>query len=184
MDKYNNIYNFWFNTFNNPLKWLYCKKEYDNIIIANFSNDYINITQTIDTTDSMKCLINIIILDQFSRHIFRNNKNMYRMDNIARNIVLNNIGFLSDYNFYESIYFLMPLNHSENIDDKDLLISYYNNLLEKFPEQSKRIERFIKIILERKTVLSKFKRYPKRNIILKREPTNEEILYLNNNGKY
>ena len=123
MSKYSNIYNFWFNTFNNPLKWLYGRKDYDNMILSNFSNDYIN---TIDTTKNiMKCLINIIILDQFSRHMFRNSSKMYSMDNVARNIVLNNINFLSEYNFYESIYFLMPLNHSENIDDKDLLISYY-----------------------------------------------------------
>tara|TARA_B110000858_G_C17391273_1_gene288260 strand:+ start:45 stop:365 length:321 start_codon:yes stop_codon:yes gene_type:complete len=106
------------------------------------------------------------------------------MDNVARDIVLNNINFLAEYNFYESIYFLMPLNHSENIDDKDLLILYYKNLLKRFPEQSKRIERFIKIILERKEVLSKFNRYPKRNSILNRKSTNEEIFYLNNDGKY
>ena len=181
MTKYSNIYNFWFNTFNNPLKWLHGKKDYDDMIISNFSNDYIN---TIDTTDSMKCLINIIILDQFSRHMFRNSSKMYNMDNVARDIVLNNINFLAEYNFYESIYFLMPLNHSENIDDKDLLILYYKNLLKRFPEQSKRIERFIKIILERKEVLSKFNRYPKRNSILNRKSTNEEIFYLNNDGKY
>jgi len=181
MTKYSNIYNFWFNTFNNPLKWLHGRKDYDDMIISNFSKDY---TDTIDTTDSMKCLINIIILDQFSRHMFRNSSKMYSMDNVARNIVLNNINFLAEYNFYESIYFLMPLNHSENIDDKDLLISYYKNLLKRFPEQSKRIERFIKIILERKEVLSKFNRYPKRNSILNRKSTNEEIFYLNNDGKY
>ena len=178
MTKYSNIYNFWFNTFNNPLKWLHGRTDYDNVILSNFSEDYISIDiikniDTIKNIDSKMCLINIIILDQFSRHMFRNNKKMYSKDSIARDIVLNNINFLSEYNFYESIYFLMPLNHSENKDDKDLLISYYKNLLKRFPEQSKRIEKFIKIILERKAILFKFKRYPKRNIILERESTME-----------
>ena len=146
------VYDYWFNKFNNPLKWLYAGKKYDQEIIDTFQKIHLECYQKkYDNFKTAKnILVRIIILDQLSRHIYRNNKKQYHYDNIARNLTLNNLHLLSELDFYETIYFLMPLNHSENISDKDILIEYYKKLITRFIERKDKINKFINIINKKK----------------------------------
>ena len=182
MSKYDIIYDFWFSKFKNPLKWLYGCSKYDDIVKDNLTEYYNKIS--LSDEGLKECLINVILLDQVSRHLFRGTFKAFDKDTISRKITIKNIKMLNNYNFEESIYFLMPLAHSEIISDKDKLIVLFEKMKESFPDKISKIERFILIIKERKKVLELFNRYPKRNNILNRKTNKLEQEYLQNNGKY
>ena len=182
MSKYDIIYNFWFYKFNNPLKWLYGCSKFDNIVKDNLTEYYNKIS--LSDEGLKECLVNVILLDQVSRHLFRGTFRAFDKDTISRKITIKNIKMLNNYNFEESIYFLMPLAHSEIVSDKDLLILSFEKMKYSFPNKSKKLESFILAIKERKKVLELFSRYPKRNNILNRKSTILEQDYLRNNGKY
>ena len=177
------IYEYWFTKFKNPLKWLYAGNKYDDEIINNFKSyhDKLISIQKLDKGSDKFCkeiLIYIICLDQFSRHIYRNSKKCYSYDNLTRIVVLENLNLVKNYNFIESIFFLMPLNHSENIDDKSLLIKIYLDMINRFPEKEDKILKFIKIINRRKNILKEYGRYPSRNKILGRKNSDKEKIFL------
>lgn len=187
MDHNSDIYNFWFDTFKNPIKWLSCCKEYDDIISKKYKkklDNMYNINISTKYNNIKECLETIIMIDQLPRHIYRNTNKAYFFEEIARTIVYNNLGNVDYYNFYENVFFLMPLNHSENIDDKIQLITIYNNLIKRFPENLVRIQRFIKMIKYRKEVLEKYGRFPKRHFKFNNKLNEDEIKYINNGGLF
>lgn len=181
------IYNFWFDTFKNPIKWLSCCKEYDNMI----SNKYKNVLDKMYNNDISynfsnikECLETVIMIDQVPRHIYRDTEKAYYFEEIGRTIVYKNLENVDHYNFYENVFFLMPLNHSENIEDKVNLIVIYNNLIKKYPDQIVRIKRFIKMIKYRKEILEKYGRYPKRHFRMNCKLNEDEMKYINSGGLF
>ena len=185
MNNMNNIYNFWFDTFKNPIKWLSCCKDYDMIISKKYKDilDKLYDNSISDNFNNIKeCLGTVIMIDQFPRHIYRNTDKAYYFEEIARTIVYNNLENVDKYNFFENVFFLMPLNHSENIEDKVILITIYNDMIKKYPEHLVRIERFIKLIKLRKEVLENYGRYPKRHYRMNCKLNKDETKYINRGG--
>ena len=187
MNNMNNIYNFWFDTFKNPIKWLSCCKEYDMIISKKYK-DTLDKLYDINISDNhsniKECLETIIMIDQFPRHIYRDTDKAYYFEESARTIVYNNLENVDKYNFYENVFFLMPLNHSENVEDKINLVTIYNSLIEKYPEHIVRIHRFIKMIKYRKEVLEKYGRFPRRHFRMNIKLNEDETNYINCGGLF
>lgn len=185
------LINFWFTAHKNPIKWLGNNNNFDKIIKEKYQNDLNYIEKNInknsiifDFDDKYKCLEIIILMDQIPRHIYRNNIKAFQFEELVKNIVYKNINYLDEFNFYENVFFLMPLVHSENIIDKDNVINYYIKILEKFPEFNNRINRFIKMIKLRKEILEKFNRFPKRHYLIKEKLSSEELEYIENKGLF
>ena len=178
------ILNFWFKE-SLPEELFRQKDSFDKKIKDKFSNDYERaiINEYDDWQDDPKsCLALIILLDQFSRNLFRNNKKAFEQDHKCRLIVNEAIdrGDLEKLNVNEKLFFLLPLLHSEEISDHIYVHNLSNAHLKGHPQIT-----LIKSSWKDHTeVIKEFKRYPHRNKLLDRQSTSEEIEFLNKPNSY
>ena len=173
------ILNFWFKE-SLPEELFRQKDSFDKKIKDKFSNDYERaiINEYDDWQDDPKsCLALIILLDQFSRNLFRNNKKAFEQDHKCRLIVNEAIdrGDLEKLDINEKLFFLLPLLHSEEISDHVYVHNLSNAHLKNHPQIA-----LIKSSWKDHTdIIKKFKRYPHRNKLLDRQSTPDEIELLN-----
>ena len=179
VDKAKNILDFWFKD-SLPEELFRQKDSFDKKIRDRFFDDYEKaiINEYDEWQDDPKsCLALIILLDQFSRNLFRDDKKAFAQDHKCRLIVNEAIdrGDLEKLYVNEKLFFLLPLLHSEEISDH----VYVNNLSNAHLKAHSQIT-LIKTSWKNHTdVLKKFKRYPHRNKVLERQSTPEEIEFLN-----
>ena len=174
-----NILDFWFNE-SLPEELFRQKDYFDKKIKNRFFNDYEKaiINEYDDWQDKPKSsLALIILLDQFSRNLFRNNKKAFEQDHKCRLIVNEAIdrGDLEKLDSNEKLFFLLPLLHSEEISDH----TYVHNLSNVHLKDHPQIELIKSSWKDHTDVIKKFKRYPHRNKVLDRQSTPEEIDFLN-----
>ena len=124
----------------------------------------------------MSCLALVILFDQFSRNIFRNDKKAYAQDQKTRLMVNDAVysGFLEAMNVNQRFFMLLPLIHSEEISDHEM--AYY--LLNKYLREHEGYNEIKKFWQDHTKAIRQFHRYPHRNEILGRESTEEEIEFL------
>jgi len=173
-----NILDFWFKE-SLPEELFRQKDSFDEKIRDRFFNDYekASINEYDDWQDDPKsCLALIILLDQFSRNLFRNDKKAFRQDHKCRLIVNEAVdrGDLEKLNSNEKLFFILPLLHSEEISDHTYVHNLSNLHLKNHPQIS-----LIKSSWKNHTdVIKKFKRYPHRNRVLDRQSTKDELDFL------
>jgi uncharacterized protein (DUF924 family) len=169
------ILDFWFKE-SLPEELFRQKNFFDEKIRDRFFKDYEKaiINEYDDWQDESKsCLALIILLDQFSRNLFRNDKKAFKQDHKCRLIVNEAIdrGDLEKLNINEKLFFLLPLLHSEEISDHIYVHNLSNAHLKNHPQIA-----LIKSSWKDHTdIIKKFKRYPHRNKVLDRQSTLEEI---------
>ena len=124
------IISFWFP--NDEFQKFWFDKSVDTYIINNYTqilkdNENLEINLNEHTIDEL--LQYIILYDQFSRHIYRNS-NPKKNDSKALEIsfyILNNYDF-KKIKFNYLIFFLMPLRHSNNKNNYELIIKILDDL--------------------------------------------------------
>ena len=185
MSKLEDVLNYWFATSNDYHKWFFSGSLLDNYITVTYKDLLINVINESDislTPIKLKDqLAKIILVDQFSRHIYRNSKKAYENDGIALNISLEllNNNKIHELTPTEQLFALLPLQHSENILHINTLINFANNKLITCREYDKGVYTSIQEHAKNhRTILELFGRYPKRNAILNRVSTPEECLYI------
>ena len=172
------ILNFWF-VESSSEEHFKRDEDFDKKIRDHFENDYNKATnnELEDWQDNPKtCTALIILLDQFSRNLFRNSSKTFIYDKKARLIVNEAIdrGYLEHLNYNERFFNILPLIHSEDISDHIFAHQLCNSFLKSHP----RIDNIKKQFDYHTIPIKKFGRYPHRNKILKRESTAEEIKFL------
>lgn len=117
------------------------------------------------------CLGEIIVLDQFSRNLYRDNPRAFASDGQAREILELALarGFDSGMNNDEKRFLYMPLQHSENAADQTRSVELFRTL-----EDDKMFE----YTLRHQEIIDRFGRFPHRNAVLGRNSTAEEIAFL------
>lgn len=115
-------------------------------------------------------LAEIIVLDQFSRNVYRNTPQSFSQDQMALILAQEAVAAnaCDELNQWEKMFLLLPYMHSESavIHETGL------ELMQQHSPVSVDFEIKHKVIIER------FGRYPHRNEILGRESTAEEIEFL------
>ena len=129
----------------------------------------------------------IILLDQFSRNIYRDTADAFSQDKLALNIALSGIdkGLELKLHPFERIFYYMPLMHSEDPEIQDLSIECFVRLENEFPEPPELNEKLRgsrEYAEKHARIIGRFGRYPHRNKILGRESTEEEKLFLTGPG--
>ena len=178
MENAKNILDFWFKE-SLPEELFRQKDSFDKKIRDSFFNDYEKaiINEYDDWQDeSGTCLALIILLDQFSRNLFRNDKKAFEQDHKCRLIVNEAIdrGDLEKLDTNEKLFFLLPLLHSEEISDH----TYVHNLSNAHLKDHPQITLIKSSWKDHTEVIKRFKRYPHRNKVLDRQSTPEEKEFL------
>ena len=122
----------------------------------------------------------IILLDQFSRNIYRDDKKSFEADKLALNIAKEGIekGFDKQIDSKRRAFFYIPFMHSENIEDQKKAIE----LFEELSKEHEGANNNVKYAIMHKDIIEKFNRFPHRNKILGRKSTEEEIDFLKTSG--
>lgn len=128
----------------------------------------------------------IILLDQFSRHIYRNDARSFAQDAKAIKLVKMGIeqGFDEKLFFVQRKFFYMPLMHAENLATQELSIKMFTRLRDDVPEELKPMyAKTLSFADSHYYVINKFGRFPELNQTLGRVSTQQELKFLAS-GKY
>lgn len=123
----------------------------------------------------------VILLDQFTRNMYRGMADAFQGDSIAKSIVMESLecGHDDALEFSERMFFYMPLEHSESLEAQNLCISRLENLLSEVPlKERHRVDSAIDFASQHRDMIVRFGRFPHRNQVLGRESTAEELAYL------
>jgi uncharacterized protein (DUF924 family) len=127
----------------------------------------------------------IILADQFSRNIYRDNKKAFAQDELALALALEGLETRMDLSlsFAKRVFFYMPLEHSESLTMQDLSVQMFEQLCESACESvQEKLAINLDYAIKHRQVIEKFGRYPHRNVILGRESSPQEIEYLKQPG--
>jgi uncharacterized protein (DUF924 family) len=121
-------------------------------------------------------LTEIIVLDQFSRNIYRNHPNAFAYDSLALALAQTAVAVNADHelDINQRAFLYMPYMHSESLMIHEVAIALFSQ---------PGMEASLQFEFRHKEIIGRFGRYPHRNVMLGRTSTLEEIDFLNNSGR-
>jgi len=124
----------------------------------------------------------IVVLDQFSRSLYRNTPRAYAQDAKACRLALDGIAnghYAALDTPWQKTFFFMPLGHSERLAHQQTAVGLAEELAAEAPAQfRKALEHSASQARGHRDVIARFGRHPHRNAVLGRESTAEELDYL------
>ncbi len=174
---YQDILNFWFNELS-PAQWWVKDKNLDQEIAHRFGALH---------TQAARCelfawrssakgrLAEIIILDQFSRNIYRDQPQSFANDPLALVLAQEALAQQADKTLSptERSFLYLPFMHSESAEIHKVAVMLYS---------TPGLEDNLDFERKHKHIIDRFGRYPHRNNILGRESTPDEIEFLQQPG--
>lgn len=120
-------------------------------------------------------LAEIIILDQFSRNIYRNQPQSFANDSLALALAQEALAVEADkaLSIEERSFLYMPFMHSESPAIHKIAVTLFS---------AEGMEQNLDFELQHQRIIERFGRYPHRNQILGRESTDEELTFLRQPG--
>jgi len=123
----------------------------------------------------------VIVLDQFSRNMFRDSPRMYAYDGkalaAARQGIVN--GEEKPLAHDERVFLYMPFEHSEDLADQELCVSLFERLCVGLSGEALKDAQDNVVYAQRHhDIVKRFGRFPHRNPILGRASTPEEAQFL------
>ena len=175
--KYDDVLSFWFKDID-PSKWWVKDTTFDDLIKRRF----IDVYESAYKGELFKWrytakgrLAEIIVLDQFSRNMFRDTPKSFASDKIA--LVLSQEAIASgahlELSQIERNFLYMPFMHSESLTLHDVAVKLY---------KENGIQSSLSFEMKHREIIEQFGRYPHRNIILDRASTDAEIDFLKQPG--
>lgn len=152
------------------------RQRFDQQILAARSGDLQNWEETAEGALAL-----VILLDQFTRNIFRRSLDAYSGDKQALAITKRAIrkGYDKLLPVTGSIFLYHPLHHSEALTDQNQAVELLETLQRESPaEWHDYLQRSIEGFSRHRDVIARFGRFPHRNRVLGRENTAEEDEYL------
>ena len=135
--------------------------------------------------DEQSTLALIILLDQFSRNIFRDTEKMYVNDEKVLQICLQMIAKKMDLSLHpiQRFFAYMPLQHVEDKRLQALSVICFKDLAEMASEEWRgQLLHGLEYAIAHKEIIDRFGRFPHRNQLLNRRSTPEEIEFLKQPG--
>jgi len=127
----------------------------------------------------------IILLDQFTRNIYRGKPDAFKYDSIARRMCTEWIknGTDKKLEIIERCFYYLPLEHSENLEDQDRCVKLFEELLVRVDKSKiSLIKNSLDYAVLHRSIIEEFGRFPHRNKILNRESTQQELDFLLKQG--
>lgn len=140
-------------------------------------------------SDARSTLALVVVLDQFSRNVFRETPRSFAQDARALSVALDALGRGVDRELgvLERSVLLMPLMHAEDRAVQARSVSEFAKLAEDARASGSTLERRTAeashdYAIRHRVIVDRFGRYPHRNAILGRESTDEEREFLSQPG--
>ena len=171
---YSDIIDFWFKEIDSSL-WFKKDKNFDQNVRSRFSS-VLNLASRGELTPWRSspegALAEIIVLDQFSRNIYRDLPEAFAQDRLALKCALDAVaqGFDKKLKVGMRTFMYMPFMHTEDKEVHARAIELFSS--PDMPPESLKFE------LLHKKIIDQFGRYPHRNHILGRVSTPEELEFL------
>lgn len=126
------------------------------------------------------CLALILLLDQFSRNMFRDSPQAFATDAQALALAQQAVaaGFDQALTPLQRIFLYLPFEHSERLADQTHSVELFERLYQRAPELSDVWD----YAQRHQAVIEQFGRFPHRNAILGRDTTAEEAEFLQQPG--
>lgn len=174
---YREILKFWFEELEPP-QWWKKDENLDLLIVARFSDIHRRAARCELfewRQDAHGRLAEIIVLDQFSRNMFRGTPLSFAHDALALALAQEAISVGADksLNQAERSFLYMPFMHSESLQIHEIATGLFRD---------NGNQNSLDFELKHKAIIERFGRYPHRNSILGRKSTDEEIEFLKQPG--
>ena len=175
--RYQQILKFWFEDIEQK-QWWVKDIEFDKQLRAKF----LDIHSAADSCELFEwrksaegCLAEIIVLDQFSRNIFRDKPQSFASDKLALALSQQAIAVGADEQLstIQRTFLYMPFMHSESLLIHDVAVKLFQKL---------GVQSNLDYEIKHKKIIERFGRYPHRNAILGRKSSAEETEFLTQPG--
>jgi uncharacterized protein (DUF924 family) len=167
------VLDFWFKEIDSKYWWIK-DSEFDQLLATRFS--LIHAKAAAGELASWRenaegSLAEVVVLDQFSRNMFRDTPKAFAFDGMALTMAQTAIdkGFDKTLNAVQRSFLYLPFMHSESLYIHEQAVKLFSA-----PE----LENNLEFELKHKVIIEKFGRYPHRNEILGRDSTSEELTFL------
>ena len=123
----------------------------------------------------------IILVDQFSRNLFRDDPRAFANDALAWRWCIDGLALGHDQALrpIERVFFYLPLEHSERLDDQQRALALFTALRDSVAvAEQKRFDYFVDFSRRHCEVIARFGRFPHRNAVLGRLSTPAELEFL------
>ena len=137
-----------------------------------------------DTPDGALALV--LLLDQFTRNLYRGTIEAYAGDSCAFETVNHAIdrGLDRDLHPVAAIWLYHPFHHSERVAEQDRGLGLLRTLRERAePDWRTYVERSVEGWTRHRDIVARFGRFPHRNAVLGRDSTTQELAYLAAGGR-
>lgn len=127
----------------------------------------------------------LVLLDQFSRNIYRGTAQAYARDARAQRLALEGLDRGQDRSLFtvERAFFYLPLEHAEDLKLQERSVALFRRLAEEAPPALKEVTAgFLDYALRHRDIITRFGRFPHRNETLGRGSTPEEEEFLRQPG--
>ena len=124
----------------------------------------------------------IIVLDQFSRSLYRGTERAFAQDQQALALALQGLEnghYAALETPWEKTFFFLPLGHSEELMHLERAVTLAEELVAQAPPELRKVlEHSASQARGHRDVIARFGRHPHRNAVLGRQSTPEELAYL------
>jgi len=174
---YQEILNFWFEEIE-PVSWWKKDESFDALLIERFSDVHARAARCelfAWRTEPEGRLAEIIVLDQFSRNMFRDSAQAFANDALALALSQEAIARAADkpLSAVQRSFLYMPFMHSESLEIHKVAVELF---------RKNGIQSNLEFEVSHKKIIERFGRYPHRNKILGRQSSAEEIQFLTRPG--
>ena len=174
---YQDIINFWFKDIE-PALWWKKDDDFDALLLKRFAEIHARASRCELyewRSQAEGRLAEIIILDQFSRNLFRDSALAFANDSMALTLSQEAIARKADLALtpVQRSFLYMPFMHSESLQIHEVAVDLF---------RKNGIQNNLDFEFSHKKIIEKFGRYPHRNAVLGRQSTAAEIEFLSQPG--
>lgn len=129
----------------------------------------------------------VIVLDQFTRNVFRGTPQAFAGDSRAQRLVLDAIdrGWDKRLPLAAQVFLYMPLMHAEDADQQERCVQCFESLLSTAPgEHRKDVQGNLDFAREHRDIIAQFGRFPYRNQAMGRSDTEAEKVFLRDGPRF
>lgn len=128
----------------------------------------------------------ILVLDQFTRNLYRDDARAFAHDPRAQRLTMQcmDSGFDEDLHLVERHFLYLPLMHAEDQVLQHRSVKCYEQLAHEAPPEERETYDFVlEFAVKHKALIDRFGRFPHRNEVLGRESTSQELTFLEEKGR-